>query len=979
MNKIFFLFILICGTLRLNASSGGPPFMKYLDDPWVESKLQELTLEEKISQLMMIAVYPSKYEETGSRISDEISKWKPGGILVMQGTPVKTVNVINQLQQKSSVPVLVAMDAEWGPAMRTDSLIVFPYAQAAGAVQDSFWLRQMGREIGNQLRQMGIHVNFAPVADINTNPGNPVIHFRSFGENRNAVSRTAWHIASGMQETGVLAVAKHFPGHGDTHTDSHLTLPMLPHSKTRMDTLETFPFRYLAEKGIGGVMTAHLNVPALDNSGTPSSLSEKIIEGYLIREIGFKGLIITDALNMKGAVTGNGDPSVQALRAGNDMVEFVPDLGKAILAVKTAIEKGTLTKEQINDKCRKILAVKRWANLHDYHPASLQNLTGRLNSPYTGVAVRKVIQGSLTVLRNDGVLPVQGADTLKVATVMIGSDTITPFQKMIRKYLYADHYLLSREAGEEDLKRLQLQLKNYNLVIAGIQGIRLYPANSFGISGIQIRAAEKIAENNRTVFAFFGNAYALKHFNTLHKAEGLIMAYQNNTLVQEITAQLIFGAVGSTGKLPVTIDERFRYSDGISLNKNGSLAYTLPEEAGMNSEQLNKKIDSLALLGIEKGAFPGCQVLFAKDGKIVFHKCYGKHTYANDSQAVTPDNLYDWASITKVAGPLPMIMNLTEEKKIDLDAPFGSCYSRVKGTNKEQITLRDILTHQSGLVAWIPFWTMALNKKHELDRKVFSKYPDEKYAVRVSGNLYMNRDFTKNIIDTICSSELKPVKKYVYSDLGFHLFPGMITEKTGIPYEKQLYDFLFKPLGLYTCMYNPYKHIPADLIVPTENDDFFRMESLQGFVHDEGAAMLGGISGNAGLFGKAEDLAKIFQMYLQLGYYGGKRYFREETIREFTRVQFPGLNRRALGFDKPLPDNQKKKLSDAYPAVSASPSSFGHSGFTGTFVWADPENQLLYIFLSNRVYPTRDNSRLYELNIRTAMHQAAYECLAKQQ
>jgi len=975
IQKIFpGLFLLMLFTV-LNVSATEPPYKKYLNSEWVNTQLQQLTLEEKIAQLMVISVYPKRDNTEKTRVINQIKTYKLGGIIVMQGTPVKTASWINEFQAASDLPLLVSTDAEWGPKMRIDSTMIYPYAQAIGAIQDTTYIYQMGRDFGNQLKMMGIQMNFAPVADVNTNPDNPVINFRSFGEDKKNVANKAWIVAKGMQDAGVIPVAKHFPGHGDTKTDSHKTLPLIAHSKKRMDEIESYPFRYLAEKGISGVMSAHLNVPSLDDSGTPASISKKIITGYLKNEIGFTGFVVTDAMNMKGVRTKSGNVELQALKAGNDIIEFVPDLKKAIESIKSAINNGDYSEAEIDTKCRTVLALKRWVNLNEYKPAELNNLTAKLNSPYFELTSRKLIQGSLTVLKNDNILPVQNLETQKIASVVIGNNKTLSFQKMLSNYTKIDHFYLSKNATERDWIKLRRQLENYNLVIAGINGINIYPSKKYGTTEIQRKAVSEIVNDNNSIVVFFGNGYAIKHFANVHHSKGLILAYQDNRLTQELAAQLIFGAFDATAKLPVTIDKRFKLNDGIDVKKNSCFSYTVPEEVGVKSALLEQKIDSIAMLGVDSAAYPGCQVLVAKNGKVIFHKCYGYLTY-NNSQQVEKNNVYDWASVTKVTGPLPALMKLVDEKKINLDSPFSNYYNDFKNSNKENIKVRDILAHQARLASWIAFWQMTVTENGELDKKVFKSTPSKRYNVRVSENLYMNKNFRKTMFDTIRTSELRPRAKYLYSGLSFYLYPDIISKLTGQPYESYLKNTFYKPLGATTITFNAYKHFPLKRIVPTEMDDFFRMEQLRGFVHDEGAAMMGGVSGNAGLFGTANDLAKLFQMYLQKGYFGGRRYISEKTVNEFSRIQFPdNENRRGLGFDKPQIDNDKNELRDAYPAVNSSKNSFGHSGYTGTFAWADPDNGLLFIFMSNRVFPTRENSKLYKLNIRTAMHQAIYDCI----
>lgn len=970
----FLLFVL--PFLPFVSQAEEPPFIPFKNDVWVEEKLQSLSLDDKIAQLMIVTVYPKQNEASKDFMLDIVKNVKPGGILVMQGTPVKTVRWINEFQSVSKVPLLVAIDGEWGPAMRIDSTIQYPYNQALGAVKDTQLIYQMGKEFGEQLKMLGVNMNFAPDADINTNPANPVINFRSMGEDKENVAVKTWMVAKGMQDAGVIAVAKHFPGHGDTQSDSHQTLPLINHNKSRLDQVETYPFRYLSEKGIAGIMTAHLNVPALDPSGKTSSLSKKVVTGYLKDEIGFKGFVVTDAINMKGVQAEPGRAEVEALIAGNDMVEFVPDLIQAVNAVKAAIEKNEITEQEITDKCRTVLALKRWVHLNNYQPADPDSLTQRLNAPSFEVTQRKLIKGSLTILKNDNILPVQELEKKEIASISIGGEDKTPFQNMLANYTEIDHYYLPKDASEKQWANLRMKLANYNLVIAGIEGINLYPSGKYGTSDIQRKAVSDLVSETNSIFAFFGNAYALKYFENIHHAKGLVLAYQNNQLTQELAAQLIFGAFGANGKLPVTVDTRFKLNDGLELAGDKSFSYTIPEEVGMSSEKL-KLVDTIAMLGIKEKAYPGCQVLIAKNGNIVYHKCFGYLTYAND-EPVEKDDIYDWASITKVTGPLPAIMRMVDEKKMNIDDKLSKYWPAFIGTNKENLVIREILAHQARLEAYIAYWTSTVTPNGGLSRDVFHDAPSDEFSVRVSDHLYMNHGYYTMMMDTLNRSKLLPRKRYVYSGLSFYLYPTIISNLTGTDFETYLKETFYKPLGAASVTYNPYLHFPMKLLVPTENDDFFRKENLRGFVHDEGAAMMGGISGNAGLFGTTGDLAKIFQMYLQKGYFGGRRYISEKTVNEFIRIQYPeDENRRGLGFDKPLIDNEENELVDAYPAVSASKNSFGHSGFTGTFAWADPDNGLLFIFMSNRVHPTRENQKLYQLNIRTDMHQAIYDSIEK--
>ncbi|MDX8338477.1 glycoside hydrolase family 3 N-terminal domain-containing protein [Draconibacterium sp. IB214405] len=975
--NIVLLLVLFVLIFSKNTSAQEPPFLQFKDDEWVNQQLERMSLDERIAQLMMITVYPKQNDAAKAIFKRRIEQWKPGGILVMQGSPAKNADWINQFQEASETPLLVAIDGEWGPAMRTDSTIVYPYAQSLGAVQDTALLYQMGKDFADQLKRMGIQMNFAPVADINTNPYNPVIGYRSYGEDKHNVAQKSWMVAKGMQDAHVVPVAKHFPGHGDTKTDSHKTLPLVQHSKSRIDTIESYPFRYLSKRGITGIMTGHLNIPSLDDSGTTSSLSNKVVTNYLKDEIGYKGFVVTDAITMKGVVTTPGRAELEALIAGNDMIEFVEDVSKAVSTIKEAIAKGEISEAEINEKCRTVLALKRWVGLNNYQPADLKNITVDLNAPQYQVTNRKLIKQSMTVLiNNNNTLPVQDLENRKIATVIIGGNQKSAFQKMLAKYTDMDHFWLPKDASEKTWANLRQKLGNYNFVIAGIEGINKYSTNKYGISEIQQQAVMDLVHEQNVVFSLFGSAYALQYFANIQHSDALIVAHQDNELTQELAAQLVFGAFKANGKLPVSSDRRFNAGDGLEVKANKSFAYTIPEEAGMNSATITRKIDSLANLGISERAFPGCQVLVAKDGQVVFHKCYGYQTY-DSIYPVNKENIYDWASVTKVTGPLPALMKLVDEGKINVDDKFSKYWPDFIGSNKENLTFREILAHQSSLASWIAFWTMTVQEDGTLDKNVFKESPSSQFDVRISEHLCMNHDFRKTMFDTIRTSELLKRKKYLYSGLSFYLYPDIIENLTGTPYESYVKNTFYEPLGAKTITFNAYKHFPMNQIIPTEVDDFFRMEKLRGYVHDEGAAMMGGVSGNAGLFGSANDLAKVFQMYLQKGYFGGRRYISEATVNEFIRIQYPeNENRRGLGFDKPLIDNDENKLKDAYPAVSSSKNSFGHSGYTGTFAWADPDNGLLYIFMSNRVYPTRNNSKLYDLNIRTAMHQGIYDSIS---
>lgn len=977
LNRLLFSVVLCLFVLQ-GKTQDQPEFLNYLNDPWVDSTLKQMTLDQKIGQLFIAQVYSKEKLPENHAIFEKISRYHIGGLIFMQGTPANQLAITNQLQKLSSIPLLVTMDAEWGPGFRLTGAPKYPVQMALGAIQKDSLIYQMGYEVGTQLKRIGVHVNYAPVADVNSNPGNPVINYRSFGEEPEKVAHKSWMYAQGMQDAGVLAVAKHFPGHGDTETDSHLGLPVIRHDFDRLEHVEMYPFKHLIGQGIGGVMTAHLHVEAYDpESGIPASLSPNMIQNKLIDDLGFKGLVISDAMNMHGVSKqfSDGEATVRALQAGNDMLEIVPNLPVRIAAVKAALKNGQITEDLLEQKCRKILALKKWLHLDCYTPALPEGLEADYQKPEYELTKRLLHEQSLTLLKNEGkLLPLQRLDTLKIAALSIGAEQETAFQRMLANYTNVDFYKLPKNATKEAIQKLMLDLNAYNLLISGIHDMRLNVSGNYGLTPV-INDVIKALASKPQIVVLFGNPYALNYLRNAEKASGLLVTYQENQVTQELAAQAIFGAIPVDGRLPVNVNDTFFLNQGITLPKNGRLKYSIPEEVGISSFRLNSKIDSIAELGLKERAYPGCQVLVAKDGKVIFHKSYGHFTYDN-KRPVQKSDIYDWASLTKIAGPLPALIKLHGEKKINLDLPFSFYWPDFRNTDKEKITVREILAHQAGLPSWIPFYQEALRKNGQLKSSVFSDHPTAGFNLRVASSLYMNEHYIDHIYSEIRDSKLLPHRKYTYSDLGFHIFPRIIEDLTGSNYEDYLLTQFYTPLGARTVFYNAYKHFSRDMIVPTERDNIFRKELLQGFVHDEGASMLGGVSGNAGLFGTANDLAKIMQMYLQYGHYGGQQFLDSASVCEFTRIQYPeNENRRGLGFDKPFIDNHENKLKDAYPAVDASPESFGHSGYTGTFTWADPKNNLLFIFFSNRVYPTRENSKLFKLNIRPEMHQAIYDSL----
>ena len=988
------LLLLILIAIRGTAMAQTQPAETYKNH-WVDSVFQSLSAEQRIAQLIWINSAADKNISSQLKVAELIKKYNLGGVIFFTGNPEKQAELTNFYQASAQTPLFVAMDAEWGAGMRLHNVMPFPYNMMMGASHNPELIKQATTEMAKQMKRLGVQVSLGPVVDINTQPLNPIIGMRSFGESPKQVAACGIAYMQGLQENNILAIAKHFPGHGDTQSDSHLTLPLVPYSRERLDSVELYPFKELTQNGVAGVMSAHLNVPQLDSTkGIPSSLSAKILDGILRDEWNYHGLVITDAMNMAGAKSfgAPGEIEVLALKAGNDVVEFPEDVEQTIAGIKKAIESGLLTQDEIDFKCRKVLAAKYDAGLNKLAPVSRVNLMEDLNTPQAELAKRKLIEASLTLLENQNdLIPLKRLDSLKIACLTVGETTETPFQSMLSEYTKTDNFFLPEQFTEEQLNAIKIKLQDYNLVIAGLhlyesktrrsmqvgslQKVR--PQRPYGLTDETENLLNYLSNNKKLIVVFFSSPYALTEVRNFTPPAGLIMAYQNDSLVQELAAQQIFGGVGASGKLPITLGSYYKIGDGLNIDKAVRMKYTIPEEAGMNSTRLNLRIDSLVHDAIAKRATPGCSVLAAKDGKIIFRKTYGYHTYANRIPVLEND-LYDLASVTKVSGALAAVLKLSDEGKINIDDKFSAYWPDWKNrlfhrSDKEDLGWREILAHQAGLIPYLTYWEETA-KDGQLKKHWYSVQKTDNYQLEVAPNLFLKNDFKKKIYKDIRKSKLNPPGKYVYSGLSFLLIPQITEDLSGQTYIDFLDANYYHLLGAYNITYNPLNKFPKSRIVPTEYDSYYRKQQIQGTVHDEAAAVFGGMAGNAGLFANANDLAKLIEMYMQMGTYGGEQYLSQATMKEFTRVQFPGNNnRRGLGFDKPLLNNLELSPEQSYPCPGASPESFGHSGFTGTFVWADPTYKLIYIFLSNRVYPTREGNMLGKLNVRTNILQAFYD------
>ena len=974
MNKSFIFLISVL--LFTAFSFQNPPKTKKdpdflsLQNKWVDSVFNTLTTNQRLGQLFMVAAYSNKDLKHAKEIKDLVVDYNIGGLIWMQGGPVKQGKFANYYQSVAKTPLLYSIDGEWGLAMRLDSTIRYPKQMTLGAIQNDSLIYYMGRQIAKECKRLGIHVNFAPVADVNNNPLNPVIGMRSFGENKYKVAQKAYMYMQGMQDENVMANGKHFPGHGDTDSDSHKTLPYIGHSKERLDSLELYPFQYLFDRGLASIMVAHLSIPSLDTTkNLASTLSPNVVNELLKNKMGFKGLVFTDALNMKGVAKfyDPGIVDVKALLAGNDVLLFSENVPKAIEEINKAVSEGKISQAEIDARCKKILQAKYWCGLNVKPEIVTRHLYKELNTKEGEDINYKLAEASITLLKNDNnFLPLKKLDSLKIVEVSFGVEEENSLYTTIKNYAYAEHVGLTHDAKPEAINAAFEKINNADVVILQLNKATNKADNNYGIGNRTLRLMDSIAKLKPSVLVVMANPYLFNKISSVSNFRSVILGYEYLPTLLKASANAILGFSKVNGKLPVTTT-LFKAETGLTLD-----ASFLPKQKSINENFKKKKfgtIDSIALYGIEEKAYPGCQIVAFKNGELIYQKAFGNFTYNHDSKLVDNGTIYDLASVTKIVSSSLALMKLESEKLFDYKKTLGYYLPELQGTDKENLVIEDVLTHQAGLQAWIPFYLRTLKKNSDYKPGFYNKKATELFPTRVARNLYVVKGFNDSIYKRIINSKLENPGKYLYSDLGYYFIQQIIERQTQKKLDEYVSDIYFK-VGV-ELTYQPLKKYSINQIAPTENDSKFRKQIVQGFVHDPGAALLGGVAGHAGLFGNALDLAKLMQMYLNKGELNGLRILDSNVVKDFTSCHFCPTNRRGLCFEKPEPDDKKES-----PVTSeCSPESFGHSGFTGTFAWADPKNGLVYVFLSNRVYPDVDPNKLAKLGIRGKIHKAFYEAL----
>lgn len=963
---------------------------------WVDARMGELTPAQRVAQLIVMAVDPKDDDATRSLVKRYVAQNCVGGLIYNESTLAEQLSVTNYAQQQASVPLLITIDGEWGPAMRVEGTPKFPRNLTLGAINDDALLYQYGREVARELRRVGIHVNFAPVLDVNDNPLNPVIGTRSFGDSPELVSRHAIAYARGLEDGGVLSVGKHFPGHGSSVEDSHKTLPLIDKSMQEINTCELVPFRNYIDAGLSGILMAHLNVPAIDDSGRPTTMSHNCVTELLKEKLGFSGLVFTDALSMEGAKRNvTGSPCVNALLAGNDILLMPANADAEVQAVLDAVAAGTLSQADIDERCRKVLSYKYALGLTSQQSVSTAGAAADLAAGDANALQHRLVAASITVLKNhDNILPVRNLQSRHIAVVTVGDarGAKSAFSRRSADYAQASYY--SWQAGKNAASIADsIAAGNFNLVSVAVCGTD--PATCAAASTI-------VKKCKNVVLTVMGKPYELSRCGSLitsSRVKAALVAYQNDDLVQDYAAQTIYGGNAAAGVLPITLKCGSKtYHSGHGVHYAATrLGYGVPSEVGVN-DRLLQQIDSVARLGVREKAFPGCQVLVARHGKIICQRSYGEIDFGSGI-AVDDNTIYGLASVSKATGTLAAVMKVYDQGKFALDEPASRIITDLRDGDKADITFRDLLYHETGMPASMNMWTMMMDpatytgtliagnaddnhtikimngawghKDARLRTDILSDHMTDRFNIAIADGLWGGRVTYDSIMQRIYHIELGK-KTYRYSCLNFCLLADAVQRITHSPLNYYVNTNIFAPLGAYRTLYRPLSRFPRDQIAYTEVDTYLRRQHIHGYVHDELAAFSGGVQGNAGLFSTAADLAKLLQMWLNGGTYGGVRFYKPSTVETFT-TQKSANSHRGLGFDKPVVGNPDASNT----CEEATPETYGHTGFTGTSFWVDPKNDMFYIFLSNRVSPTRNNPNFGRISARSHIHSLIYKNLVK--
>ncbi len=922
---------------------------------WVDSTLRKMSVEEKIGQLLFTTYHGSftaKDAPAYQQILHDVNDLHVGGFIVTtHGSPLgivksqayPTAALINQMQAKSKLPLLVGADFERGTAMRLDEGTSFPTAMAVAAGGDSKDAYTMGKITALEARAVGVQWVYAPDADVNNNPGNPIINTRSFGEDPARVAEFVSAFVRGIEENGALATAKHFPGHGDTAADSHIDLPVIHADRERLEHLELVPFRAAIAAGVSTVMTGHLSIPAFEpDSNTPATLSSNILTGLLRKELGFEGLVVTDAMDMGGITVryAPGEAAVRAVAAGADALLMPPVPDAAFESLQAAVKSGRISKARLDGSVRRILQAKARLGLNQKRLVDLNAINQKFGSVAWQKEAQEISDRGVTLLRDTPHrLPLDGTKALRALLLALYADPEPyPGEDLERELRSRFDSVTTLRADTRFVNASILKLPppdSYDVAILALFVRVSDRKGNVDVPTEQAALAEQLYKSGKPVITVaFGSPYLIERFP---KAETWLAAFGISDVAQISVARALFGEIPVRGHLPVTVP-------GVNLKRGfgqelAANPMTLQPMDVKGEAQLRPAYDVVEK-GIADKAFPGATLAVGYRGKVVIH-AFGKLSYDAKVAATAPATMYDIASLTKVVVTTTLVAKLAEGDfavPLDLDAKIERYLPEwASGPNAEwrhRVTVRHLLTHTSGLPPFKEYWSTSKSKQDTLT-KIFAE-----------------------------PLEYEPGTKEVYSDLGIILMAEIIERLTGRTLDDLAKSFIFSPLGMKDTMYRPPKKLWPQ-IAPTEFDKNLRHRLVQGEVHDENAFAIGGVSGHAGVFSTAPDLAAFCQMPLNGGVYAHQRILRRATIAQFTTPQQLSGGTRTLGWAVPTESGSSGHYFSAH--------SFGHTGFTGTSIWIDPDRQLFVVLLTNRVHPTRENTKIQQ--VRPALHDAVMQAL----
>lgn len=942
--SVILFFAYANNSSAVKAEGGGRPLSTPQKSSWVDSTLSKLTLEEKVGQLVYVWTlgryypYDSEHWQELERLA---TKRKLGGFIFSIGDVYEYPIQLNKLQQLANVPLMIACDLEYGMGMRVRHSTTFPRAMAVGATRNPKFAYEMGRVTAVEARALGVHQNYAPTVDVNVNPKNPVINTRAFGDDVKLVTEMGAAFVKGTQDGGVVATIKHFPGHGDTDVDTHLGLMTLNYKKEHYAHVELPPFEEAIRVGAMSVMVGHISVPAYDSvSGIPATVSSQITTGLLQNQLKFDGLIVTDAMTMRGVSSKYepGEAAVLSIKAGVDLVLMPGDVDVAIDALVAAVRRGEISEARIDTSVRKSLNVKRWLGLDKNRFVDVDKVGEIINSREHQLLALAIARNAVTVLGNKNeMLPLSKVATKKILDVVI-SDTEDPsdgknFHSLLKnRYPNVELIKIDPRSNKLEYEAVLAKAASADMLVCQLH---LYTRSGEMTGFIQPEQKELIEKllqlGKPTVGISFGNPYVVMEFPNI---DAYVCTYSDADVMEQAAAEVLFAEEPAKGKLPIAIPGVYKYGDGVEYPK-ATLREGMPEEVGFSSKEL-RKVDDVVNAAVKDSSFPGAVLLVAKDGVVVHKKAYGSYDYTLYSKQVDVNTMYDLASVTKVISTTSAIMRLVDEGKLSLNDPITKYIPQFGQNGKEKITIYNLMVHNSGLPAWRRFYDFCSTPQCVLD------------SVFASPLAYKTGDST------------------IYSDLGLITIGKVIEKVTGATLDKYVDSVFFKPLGMNNTTFNPPQKL-WNHIAPTEVDTFWKKTgvAVRGRVHDENAATLGGVSGHAGLFSTASDLSIMMQMLLNGGTYNGKRYIKEETVKKFIQRQSEQSSR-GIGWDT-------KTSQRSFSGTLTSMKTFLHTGFTGTSVVADPEKNLIIILLTNRVYPTRDNTKIF--GARPKVHDAVIRAL----